>query len=181
MAEDQLNEHLIELIIASMPHDALRNDLYSKPQGYSLADVLKEGRKYEALSAGNKQLNQLGLSSSEKVHAIHRGRVCQNCSTNHKPRQCPAYKDECSTCGIKGHWARCCRKNRRQQKSGSNPGRPSKFRPPQNNYHKHQISKEQHRPEHKTKTEFFLINNERCLEARKNKNKRSYQFQLATS
>lgn len=71
--DEELNERLIELIIASTPHDALRNDLYSKPQGYSLADVLKEGRKYEALSAGNEQLNQLGLSTLEKVHAINRG------------------------------------------------------------------------------------------------------------
>ena len=55
--EGELHECLIELIIASTQHDALRNDLYGKPQGYSLADVLKEGRKYEALSAGNQQLN----------------------------------------------------------------------------------------------------------------------------
>ena len=59
--EGELHERLIKLIIASMPHDALRNDLYGKPHGYSLADMLKEGRKYEALSAWNQQLNQLGL------------------------------------------------------------------------------------------------------------------------
>ena len=53
--EGELHERLIELIIASTPHDAPRNDLYGKPQGYSLADVLKEGWKYEALSAGNQQ------------------------------------------------------------------------------------------------------------------------------
>lgn len=71
--DEELNERLIELIIASTPHDALRNDLYSKPQGYSLADVLTEGRKYEALSAGNEQLNQLGLTTAEKANAIFRG------------------------------------------------------------------------------------------------------------
>lgn len=31
--DEELNEHLIELIIVSTPHDALRNDLYSKPKG----------------------------------------------------------------------------------------------------------------------------------------------------
>lgn len=45
--DEELNECLIELIIASTPHDALRNDLYSKRQGYSLADVLTEGGKYD--------------------------------------------------------------------------------------------------------------------------------------
>ncbi|KAL6486114.1 hypothetical protein MHYP_G00055060 [Metynnis hypsauchen] len=42
-SDGELDERLIELIIASTPHDALRNDLYSKPKGYSLTDVLKEG------------------------------------------------------------------------------------------------------------------------------------------
>lgn len=107
--DEELNERLIELIIASTPHDALRNDLYGKPQGYSLADVLKEGRKYEALSAGKEQLTQLGLSNSEKIHAIQRGRTCHNCSMSHQPRQCPAFHDICKECGRKGHWARCCK------------------------------------------------------------------------
>ncbi len=34
--DEELNKRLIELIIASTPHDVLRNDLYSKPKGYSL-------------------------------------------------------------------------------------------------------------------------------------------------
>ena len=132
----ELNERLIELIIASTPHDALRNDLYSKPQGHTLADVLKEGRKYEALSAGNEQLNQLSLHTAEKIHEIHRGLVCQNCGRDHKPWQCPAYHDECYACGAKGHWARCCRKNK------------SKSRPPQN---KHQSKKKAHRLQHESR------------------------------
>ena len=44
--EGELHERLIVLIIASTPHNALKNDLYGKPHGYSLADVLEEGRKY---------------------------------------------------------------------------------------------------------------------------------------
>lgn len=51
--------------------------------------MLKEGRKYEALSVGNEQLTQLGLSNSEKVHAIQRGWTCHSCSMSHQPRQCP--------------------------------------------------------------------------------------------
>ena len=133
--DEELIERIIELIIASTPHDALRNDLYSKPKGHSLAEVLTEGRKYEALSAGNEQLNKLGMSHSEKIHVVDRGRTCQNCNTNHKPRQCPAYHDECSACGIRGHWARCCKKAKRQQQHSSR-GPRSKSRVPQDKQHR---------------------------------------------
>lgn len=67
--DEELNERLIELIIASTPHDALRNYLYSKPKGHLLTDVLTEGRMYEALSAGNEQLHQMGMSHGE--NALH--------------------------------------------------------------------------------------------------------------
>ncbi|XP_062855044.1 uncharacterized protein LOC134318174 [Trichomycterus rosablanca] len=117
--DEELNERLIELIIASTPHDALRNDLYSKPKGYLITDVLAEGRKYEALSAGNEQLHQLGLSHTEKIHAMMRGRTCQRCDTHHKPHQCPAYNDVCSECGKKGHWMKCCKKNRQRKQNSS--------------------------------------------------------------
>lgn len=63
--DEELNECLIELIIASTSHDALTNDLYSKPKGHHLADVLTEGWKCPALLAGNKQLYQMGMSHSE--------------------------------------------------------------------------------------------------------------------
>lgn len=151
---NELNERLIELIIASTPHDALRNDLYSKPQGYSLADVLTEGGKYEALSAGNEQLNQLGLTTAEKVHAIFRGRTCQNYGRSHQPRQCPAYNDECSACGAKGHWARCCRNNRRQQKLDPTPCRRSKSHPPPKKHYKlNQTTKGRYKTQHKARVD----------------------------
>lgn len=43
--------------------------------------ILAEGRKYEALAAGNKQIQQLGMSHTENVHAITRGQTCHNCDT----------------------------------------------------------------------------------------------------
>ena len=143
--DEELNERLIELIIASTPHDALRNDLYSKPKGHSIADVLTEGRKYEALSAGNEQLHQLGMSQSEKIHAMDRGRTCQNCGRSHKPRQCPAYNDECSACGTRGHWAKCCRKSRQQRPQRFGRGQRSKSPPPQHRQDRQQASRSYHR------------------------------------
>ena len=67
-------------------------------------------RKYKALRAGNVQLNQLGMPKAEKMYIINRSRKCRKCDTNHKLWLCPAYNDECSACGSKEHWVRCCRK-----------------------------------------------------------------------
>ena len=112
-SDDELTERIIELLIANTPHDLFRNWLYGKPIGTKLDDILEEGRKYEGVAAGKTQLSQLGYQSSKEgsVNSIGRHRQkCRNCDTNHKPRQCPAYYDECDACGTKGHWKVCCRK-----------------------------------------------------------------------
>ena len=70
--EAELSEHLIEVIIASTPYDGLRRELLGKAIGYPLRDVLKEGRKYEALSAGNDQLQCLDTKQTD-IHEISRG------------------------------------------------------------------------------------------------------------
>ena len=57
--ENELNERLMELIIASTPYDGLRRELLGKPIGHTTKNVLKEGRTFEALSAGNDQLQRL--------------------------------------------------------------------------------------------------------------------------
>ena len=111
------------MIIASTPYEIFRNELLNKPKGFNISEVLAEGRKFEALSAGNNQLQELGMSQKETIHGINRGRKCKNCDTSHKPRQCPAYHDECSACGNMGHWSKCCRiskqkKNPRPQSRG---------------------------------------------------------------
>ena len=99
--ENELNERLMELIIASTPYDGLRRELLGKPIGHTIRDVLKEGRKFEALSAGNDQLQRLDTKQSD-IHTVSYVRKCGNCGTSHKPRQCPAYKDKCSACNAIG-------------------------------------------------------------------------------
>ena len=77
--EAELSEHLIELIIASTPYDGLRRELLGKAIGYPLRDVVKEGRKYEALSAGNDQLQRLDIKETN-IHEVC-GK-CGNCATS---------------------------------------------------------------------------------------------------
>ena len=85
--------------------------MLGKPIGYATADTLQEGKKYEATTAGNAQLQKMS-QVSEEVHAERTHvRKCSNCGTNHKYRQCPAYRDACNACGAIGHWEKCCRKN----------------------------------------------------------------------
>lgn len=110
--DEELIERLIELIIASTSHETLRNDLYGKPKGHPLADVLTEGWKYEALSAGNEQQHRMGMPRKDNIHTMNKERTCQNCGQSQKPRQCPAYNDESFACGIRGHWAKKSREQR---------------------------------------------------------------------
>ncbi len=90
-------------------------------------------------------IQQLGMSNTEKVHTVTRGRTCQNCATNHKPRHCPAYSDTCSMCGNRGHWAKCCKKSRRQRQLSNQHRRRSKSRT-RNRYQSHTNPRKDHKP-----------------------------------
>ena len=69
-SDAELNERMLELIIASTPYEGFRKDLLGKPRGYTRADALAEGRTYEALTAGNAQLQKLA-QRSEEMHTVH--------------------------------------------------------------------------------------------------------------
>ena len=45
----ELNERLIELVIASTPYESFCKDLLTKPVGYTISDLLVDGRKHEAI------------------------------------------------------------------------------------------------------------------------------------
>jgi len=106
-SEEEMSERILEQIIASTPHEEFRRDLIGKEKGYAIAQILKEGRKFEAMMADRDQLQQMekGL---EDIQFIRKEIKCQNCGRNHKPWKCPAYNDDCRLCGKRGHWAKCC-------------------------------------------------------------------------
>ena len=95
-------------------YDAFRNEVYNKPKAFIISNVLTEGRKYEALTTGN----ELGMPKTERMFSINRSRKCGNCNTNYEPQQCPAYNDECSACGSRGHWTSCWRKTKHMGSQG---------------------------------------------------------------
>ena len=54
--EPELVEGIIELIIASTPHELLQKHLLDQDKGHSLGHILTETRKYEAIAAGKQSL-----------------------------------------------------------------------------------------------------------------------------
>ena len=105
----------MELTIKTTPNEEYQKALLTKPKGYPIKDLLTLGRKYEAITKGAiqlKQLNQAAADKTESVEAIRKTKMkkkCQYCDTRHRRRACPAYDDECSYCGMIGHWKVVCR------------------------------------------------------------------------
>jgi len=123
-SEDELNERIIELVIASTRNEAFQKDLLDKPVGHKLEDLLKDGRKYEAITATKQCLQQLDMPTGAINTLSNKEKKCGNCGLVHRlPQRCPAYHDLCKVCNKKGHWAKMCRssRNRGRQRDRDRP------------------------------------------------------------
>ena len=78
----ELNERLIEIVIASTPYESFCKDLLTKPVGYTISDLLVDGRKHEAISAEKEQLKEM---SQQNISTIHTS--CSRCGPKHKPKK----------------------------------------------------------------------------------------------
>jgi len=58
-------------------------------------------------------------SSKSRVADSDDNDNCGNCGRQHEPKRCPAYNQKCSNCRRRGHFAKCCRKPNRRQRSSS--------------------------------------------------------------
>ena len=111
--DDELAERILELVIASTKFEGFQRELLDKEKGYSIADLLRERRKYEAVAAGKECLES--LENSATVNEFKKFRSpCKNCGRKHEYRQCPTYPDTCRACGMKGHWEKYCRQGKTQ-------------------------------------------------------------------
>ena len=99
--ESELEERIIELMIASTPIEAFQRELLGKAKGYKLTDGLAEGRRFEAILAGRQEIQK--RTSTPLNNVDQAGQACGNCGRAHPPRACPAYKDTCKFCGKIGH------------------------------------------------------------------------------
>jgi transposase InsO family protein len=117
--DEELAERIVELTIASTKSEQFQKELLEKDKGFSIDNLLKEGRKFEAIAIGGRRLNDVTgmgidfIKHDRKQPPTYKDE-CRNCGLHHPPRRCPAYKDTCKSCGIKGHWAKKCRGGRKQ-------------------------------------------------------------------
>jgi hypothetical protein len=117
-SEEELQERVIELVIASTSSEDFRKELLTQQKGYKIQALLEAGRKHEALTQSRAQLEQLVLpQASGSIDAVTRTRkqrqqTCTFCGTHHKRRECPAFNSTCENCGKKGHWKVVCRQER---------------------------------------------------------------------
>ena len=87
--------------------------------GHPINRVIELGREYEAIAASQLSLNRMKLSDTasftpaqtNNVDALTEKANCGNCGLHHAVRNCPAFHDECDTCGSRGHWKKLCRKS----------------------------------------------------------------------
>ena len=78
-----------------------------------MSAVLAKGREYEAIQASEISLKSMYAHPvTSSIAAVSKTGACSNCGLHHAVRACPAYHMECSACGIKGHWKKCCHKTK---------------------------------------------------------------------
>ena len=138
LSNTELDERLLELIIASTPISDFQRELLEKSDKFTLKEAVELGRKYEALDAYASEIQALNAATASKaatsaetpqVAAISRnkkahssagskqttdvtatGNGCKNCGRKHAfgRENCPARNSICDSCGRTGHWASVC-------------------------------------------------------------------------
>lgn len=68
--EKDLQERVIELIIASTPMEPFRRELLGKGHDITLEEVIRDGRNHEAASKGTEQLKDL-YRQQKQVQSLH--------------------------------------------------------------------------------------------------------------
>ena len=135
--DPELQERIIELVIASTPIAEFRRELLDKDKTLTLQETLNTGRRHEATEKGNEQIRTLRESATDQTSIDHvsKKKPCWNCGRHHAYRRCPAFRDECSGCGRQGHWVEFCRSktedtgNRGQNTQDKSSSKPQKHYP----------------------------------------------------
>lgn len=153
---EELAERVIELVISSTPYEGFQKFLLDQEKGYTIENLLKEGRMYEGLSANKKHLSHLDnptLDTSSIYRRKPAGTKCGNCGTSHPPRRCPAYNDNCDYCDSKGHWEKMCRKKAKDKSKDKQPKQGQHRSPSRGRRRRRSQSRHRNRHAHEIKTE----------------------------
>lgn len=128
----ELEDRIIEQIIASTPIQSYQSELLEKSKALKLEDAIEIGHRHEAAVLSTEKLKDLapqGSSTAEPtpaaVDSVTHVVRCENCNRVHEQKKdaCPAKDERCHGCGRVGHYKRCCRKiksrGRRRSRSAS--------------------------------------------------------------
>ena len=170
---NEMEQRLLEQIIASTPIPDFQKDLLTKKKDFSLTDALLLGRTYEASNAHIQALQS--LYHEPHAHTIgsigHTGSnsMCKNCGGSHKfgKQFCPASKVTCYLCKKVGHYAKVClssklRRNDKPRPTFQNKGAFQESRrydkPTSRSYKHNDRSKQVHDVQEHTEQPFEPLN-----------------------
>jgi len=139
----ELNERLLELVIAGTPIPDLQKELLGKPKGFTIKEALEIGRRYEATMAHVQTLKS--LQPVQNLDEVRSQSTCRNCGGNHTRGRkfCPARNDSCGVCQKLGHWAKCCLSKTHQKRSQEST-QPKQQRPSANRQRQQRTKRQMH-------------------------------------
>ena len=128
-------EMVRDKIVSGISSQEVREKLLTEGDTLTMEKAIEVAITYETTQqhlrsmACGKETN-VDLIQSRPRHPIQKGRHtqrghdrqqstsnvinCKNCGTQHRPRECPAYGQECLYCHKKNHWAKVCLSKRHQ-------------------------------------------------------------------
>ena len=103
---------------------------------YKLEDMLIDGRKTEVSSAQASEMEE--TFQALEIKDVSTRNSCYKCgfSFPHKGKPCPARHAICSNCGVKGHFAKVCRKPKSAPQKKHHRWTPSQAQTPRKSYDK---------------------------------------------
>ncbi|XP_030851766.1 uncharacterized protein K02A2.6-like [Strongylocentrotus purpuratus] len=109
----ELDERILEQIIASTPITDFRKDLLTTKKDFTLQGALQLGRTYEASKSHVQTLQSL-YHPTQSIDAVQQQKqpksLCKNCGRQHRfgKEYCPAAGVTCFSCNKQGHYAQLC-------------------------------------------------------------------------
>ena len=143
----ELQDRIVEQIIASTPIDAFQTELLGKDKALTLDKAIEIGRKYEAAMFSVEKLKGMasGHNSGTSVDFMKKSssNLCKNCGKDHpqEPTACPARNSRCYSCGETGHWGKFCQSKRRGRSNSHGRGRGHGRSHSRNNRHQRSTHK----------------------------------------
>ena len=170
-AANELDERIIEQLIAGTVHPEVQKELLGKDDKLTLSEATQIARKHEASLHHMKQLVDTQPQQVTSVNAMQRERKCGKCGQSHaaKPREiCPAYGAKCYQCGKQNHYGNMCRrkddpykKHEKSQSTEKPQGRQYKTAKPQQSHRGtkkyHCIQQEEHDSEEFDEVQFSEV------------------------